>query len=237
MKRLSLLALVAAALAGFVGGCGLLDMNDGITITLPAQEFPFNLNADVAKAQLQQYIATLDPPLNTLDLTNQTEIPTEVCYGGTCVDVPRIQQTLKIAVPAQQVDLRDQDQLKDYIAAGKVKKVNIDYIEYEITTNTLNFDLPALDLYLDDLNTSSIQADSDKVARVASIRAGTVGQDEVQFTVDGRQVMSDYLIQDFAFAFLSQAEFSFDTNVTRSIPGGQLIGVVRVQISFKVDPI
>ncbi|HSA22696.1 MAG TPA: hypothetical protein P5076_14680, partial [Myxococcota bacterium] len=219
MKKLFLLVLAAAALAGLAGGCGLLDMSDDVTVQLPEQEFAFDLDADVAKAQLQQYIETLDPPLNTLDLTNQTEIPTEVCYGGTCVDVPRIQRTLTISVPAQQVDYRNELALKDAIETGRVSKVNIDYIKYQITTNSLNFDLPALDLYLDDLNTTSIQADSDKIARVASIHAGATGEDAVQFTVEGRQIMSDYLIQDFAFAFMSQAEFNFDTNVTRSIPG------------------
>ncbi len=236
MRNTLILLAVSAALA--LGGCGLLDMNDGgITITLPAQEFDFDLDANQAKAQLQAYLATQPPPLNSLDLTNQTEIPAEVCAGGTCVPVPRIQETLEFETPAQQIDLRDEPDLKNYIQAGKVKKVNIDYIEYQVATNTLNFNLPALELFLDDHGTTSVQPDSAKIARLPEIAAGATPSNRVQFTVDGRQLMSDYLIQDFAFAFMAQGALGFDTNVTRTIPGGRLVGKVTVQVSFQVDPL
>jgi hypothetical protein len=236
MKKGIACIVLTAAMA--LGGCGLLDLDDGATVTLPPVEYAFELNADLAKAQLQAQLQAMGAPYNLIDLTNQTEIPAQVCpTPSTCQAVPRIQRDLTFDLPAQQVDLTSQTELQQYIAAGKVKKVNIDYIEYTLDRNSLNFELPQLELYVDDPGQTQLRDGSNKVARIAAIPAGATGTDRVQFTVDGRQKMSDRLLRDFAFAFLGQAELGFDTDVTRTIPGGQLAGKVSVVLSFKVDPL
>jgi hypothetical protein len=230
------LALVAAlSIAVQTGGCGLLDSSAGITISLPSQEFDFELNANQARDQIEQAINDQLQGL-TIDLTGETEIPQQVCDGASCVNVPTVQEDFTFDLPAQQVDLSDQADLKRYVEAGKVKEVKIKSISYDITSNSLNFDLPAMDLYMDALDSTEISASSDLVAVVPSIGAEVTGEGEVQFTTNGRQIMSNYLL-GYAFAMLGRANYTLDTAVTRTIPQGQMIGKVKIGLEFTVDPI
>ena len=62
------------------------------------------------------------------------------------------------------------------------------------------------------------------------------GEGEVQFTPDGRQIMSVYMLS-FEFAMLGITTYTIDTAVTRTIPQGIMQGKVKIELSFKVDPI
>ena len=232
------LAVVAGlSLAGLNGACGLFGATDGITISLPTQEFDFDLNANQARDQLEQAINEQLQGL-TIDLSGETEIPQQVCdaQGANCINVPTVEETFTFDLPAQQVDLSDQSDLKKYVAAGKVKAVTIKFISYDITSNSLNFDLPAIDLYLDALDSTEISDSSDLIAVVPSIGAEVTGEGEVQFTNDGRQIMSNYML-GYKFAMLGRTTLTLDTAVTRTIPQGQMIGKVKIGLEFTVDPL
>ena len=62
------------------------------------------------------------------------------------------------------------------------------------------------------------------------------GEGNVDFTNDGPDIISDYLL-GYKFVFLGKATFSIDTDVSRKLPGGQMTGVLSVSIKLKVDPI
>lgn len=224
----------------FGAGCGLLEVTQGITISLPSQDFPFSVDVTGARSQIEQAIEqALQLPSGTLDLQGD-EIPAQVCNppgSGNCVDVPRIQKDFTFDVPPQSIDMRSQTELKKYVDAGKVKAVKIKYINFTIVTNTLNFDLPAVEVYVDDLGATVIDENtSDKVGVIPSLPAGQTGQGKVQFTTQGQAIISDRLL-DFAFSMLGRVLFSIDTEVTRSIPTGVLAGSVQIGVEFTVDPI
>ncbi len=238
---LPLAAVAALSAAGLTGGCGLLDAaTDGITISLPTQEFDFDLNANQARDQLEQALNDQMPAGYTIDLSGLNEIPDQVCDDSNppvCVDMPTVEETFEFELPAQDVDLSDQEDLKKYVAAGKVKAVTIESISYDITENSLNFALPALDLYMDDLGTTEISdTSSKKVAVVPSIGAGVTGEGQVQFTPNGREDMSRYMLR-FEFAMLGITTYTIDTAVTRTVPQGIMLGKVKIKLSFTVDPI
>ncbi|MBN2493094.1 MAG: hypothetical protein JXR96_00780 [Deltaproteobacteria bacterium] len=237
MKKMLILAAVGLALLAVAAGCGLLDATSGISISLPEQSFDFSLDANQARTQLQQFLASQGPPLNQIDLTGQTEIPAQVCDGGVCVDVPRINETFEIELPAQQVDLSNEPDLRDYVAAGKVKSVYPEYIKYELDANTLNFDLPSADIYMDQHGTQTLGDSADYIARLDSIQAGSTAPGDLQFTSDGRDLMSSHIIPGLKFSMLGKAGVTVDTDQTRTIPGGQLSGRIKVKLKFTVDPI
>ena len=243
MKRFStvfasgLAVVLAVGISAFFSGCGLLDSAGGITISVPTQEFDFDLNADSIRGELQQAINDELQGGVSVDLTGEDEIPQQVCDAqNNCVDVPTIKQSFTFDLPAQQIDLSDQDELKKYVEAGKVTDVTIKFVNFEIQSNNLNFDLPEAELFMDALGASQITDSSDKIAVLPSIQAGSTSGVDVQFTNDGRQIMSGYLL-GFKFAMLGRSTVSVDTAVTRTIPKGRMIGKVKIGLSFTVDPL
>ncbi len=237
MKKLLIGLAFLVSLAGLVGGCGLLDATDGITISLPTQEFEFELDANQARSQLEQALNDQLPQGMTLDLTGEEEIPQQVCDGqDNCVDVPTVEQTFTFDLPPQQVDLSDEDELKKYVEAGKVREVTIEFVNYDLTQNSLNFNLPEIELYMDAIEAEEISDSSDEVAVLPAIEAGQTGEGQLQFTQNGRQIMSNYLL-GYTFAMLGRTSYTIDTAVTRTIPQGMLRGVIAMQLSFKVDPL
>ncbi len=239
MKRLSSVFAIPFSLTLLLGisGCGLLDSAGGITISVPDQEFDFDLNADSIRGELQQAINDELQGGVTVDLSGKDEIPQQVCDAqNNCVDVPAVKESFTFDLPAQQIDLSDQEELKKYVEAGKVTDVTIKYVNFEIESNSLNFDLPEVELFMDALGVSEITDSSDKIAVLPSIHAGDTNGVEVQFTNDGRQIMSGYLL-GFKFAMMGRTTVSIDTSVTRTIPKGLMKGKVKIGLSFTVDPI
>ncbi len=218
-------------------GCGLLDAGGGISVSLPEQSFDFSLDADQARGQLQAYLDAQGAPYDQIDLAGMTEIPAEVCDGSVCVDVPTFSETFEVEIPGQQIDLSDEEELRQYVESGKVKSVTIEYLQFVIDQNTLNFDMPSLDLYMDQLGTTALADSSDLIGKVPSIQAGSTDEGELQFTADGRDIMSNYLIPGLQFAMLGETQISVDTAVTRTIPGGQLSGQIKLKLKFTVDPL
>jgi hypothetical protein len=199
-----------------IGACGLL--GGDIRIDLPDQTFPFSLDAGLLRQSLEDNLG--------ISLSGQTEIPAG--YD--------IKQTFSFELDPQKVDFSDNQDLKKYIDAGKVSGVTVKYVQYTISTNSLNFALPSLEMWLDGYDATGITASSEKVAVSGSIAAGWMGTDEVQFTTDGRQILSDFLMS-LKFAFIGKTDVTVDTSVTRTIPSGQIDGQVTVGLYFTVSPL
>lgn len=228
MKKLLMVTAVPLALLAAVcwlpvaGGCGLFD-SGGIRVNVPTQTFAFDLDAGVVKTELEQY---LQGQGISVDLSGKSEIPPEV---------GELQYTVEMETPPEQVDLSNEEDLKKYVEAGKVKSVEIKSIRYVIEQNTLNFDMPRLDVYMGGFDAQDT-SDAALVAVIDSITAGWTGQDAVQFAEGGRETMSSYLL-GYKFAFIGKADITIDTAVTRTIPDGLLAGRVEVDVQFTVDPL
>ncbi len=228
-----LLAIISAlSVAGITAGCGLFDAAaEGIPVSI-THEFDFDLNADQARDQLEQAITSQGVEI---DLSGLDEVP--LCVGQDCgVPVPTIEETFELELPAKDVDLSNQPQLKDALSTGSVSSIEIESISYDITQNSLNFNLPSLDLYMDDLHATQITGTSSKVAEVPGISAGEIGGGFVQFTsADEQQIMSDYM-KGLKFTMLGVTTYTIDTSVTRTVPQGRLRGKIKIRVKFTFLP-
>jgi hypothetical protein len=225
MKKLMIVlavpVMIVAALtvAEVTGGCGLLDAADEIWIGPITQTFEFDLDANDVRALLEAQLG--------VSLAGQTEFPAQL--GD-------IQRTLEFETPPEKVDLTGEEDLKKYVDAGNVKNVRIESVKYDISQNTLNYDLPNLEMYMDDHSVSGLTQNSQLIATLPVITAGTTGPGAVQWAPNGQSVLSDYLMS-FKFAIIGKATVEIDTNKTRAIPSGQMAGVVEVKVKFSVDPL
>ncbi len=214
MRKVLGVFLAAAQLAWWQG-CGLLD--SPIRIDLPDQTFSFSVDASSLRSQLEQELG--------VSLSGQTTIPAQL----------NLNQTFNLDLPAQQIDFSDEQDLKQYLDAGKIKSVTVKYVQYSLTTNTLNYPVPALEIWLDEAGVSTIGAASKKIAQTEQVPAGQTGNGDLLFTTNGRQILSDFLL-GLKFAFLGRTEITIDTSVSRNIPAGQLAGSVTIGLYFSVDP-
>ncbi len=139
------------------------------------------------------------------------------------------QQTVTIELPATQFDLSSEQTLKDY---AKPNAVKIRYLNYSITTNTSNIDLPAFDIFMDSYDATVIGDSSIEVAQLPVIQASQVGSGEVIFVEGGKEAMSNFLL-GLMFTVLGRAEVTIDA-VT---PTGQLTGQLLIGVSLRVKPL
>ena len=214
-----MMIIAALTAAEVTGGCGLFDAADEIWIGPITQTFEFDLDANDVRALLEMQLG--------VSLAGLTEFPAQL--GD-------IQRTLEFETPPEKVDLTGEEDLKDFVSAGKVKSVKIETVKYNITTNTLNYDLPILEMYMDDHSVNGLTQNSQLIATLPVITAGTTGPGAVQWAPDGQSILSGYLMS-FKFAIIGKATVEIDTNKTRAIPAGQMAGLVEVQVKFSVDPL
>ena len=224
MKKLMIVLAVpvmiiaALTVAEVSGGCGLLDAADEIWIGPITQTFDFDLDANDVRTLLEAQLG--------VSLAGLTEFPAGV----------NVQQSLELETPPENVDLTGEEDLKDFVDAGKVKNVRIESIKYNISQNTLNYDLPNLKMYMDDHDVSGLTQASQLIATLPSITAGATGPGEVQWAPNGQSILSDYMMT-FKFAIIGVATVEIDTAQNRAIPAGQMAGTVEVKVKFSVDPI
>jgi hypothetical protein len=225
MKKLMIvlavpMMIVAALTAAQVtGGCGLWEATDEIWIGPITQTFDFDLDANDVRALLEAQLG--------VSLAGQTEFPAQL---------GEIQRTLEFETPPEKVDLTGEEKLKQYVDAGNVKNVRIESVTYNITQNTLNYDLPHMEMYMDDHEVTGLTQASQLVATLPVITAGTTGPGAVQWAANGQSILSDYLMS-FKFAIIGKATVEIDTTKTRAIPAGQMAGIVEVKVKFSVDPL
>ena len=232
-KRLAGLCFIAVCGFGFFqSSCGLLESAKGIKITLPTIEYHFDLNVEQILMQLEQKVFELTGM--EVDLSG-AEIPEQVCNPQGCVDIPIIQETFSIELPPQRVDLSHAEQLKN-IYEGRLRAVEINYLNYILDFNSLNFDLPSIEIYMDGVEAELITENSARIAEVPATQAGQTGEGQLLFAPGGQKALSDYLLS-LKFAMLTLAHFSIDTAVNNALPAGLLQGKIRVSMNFIVDPI
>ena len=163
------------------------------------------------------------------------EIPEQVCNPQGCVEVPIIKEDFTIELPPQRLDLSHAEQLKD-IYQGRLRAVEINYLNYILDQNTLNFDLPSIEIFMDGVEAELITENSSRIAVVPATPAGQTGEGQLLFAPGGQKALSDFLLS-LKFAMLTLAHFSVDTSVNDALPAGLLQGKIRVSVNFIVDPI
>jgi len=115
------------------------------------------------------------------------------CDAGTCA------AKAKYALQSEIVRLKDEVEELAVVGAQDQVSVKFKYIQMEAVSNTLNFQLPPLQLYVAPRTATSlfdaegeVRADVDLIGSLESIPAGATGIYNINLTQDGEAVLTRY---------------------------------------------
>ncbi len=216
MRKL-ILVLAGMAVLPLYSSCGILDSGASVRISLPTMSFDFSFDlADIRSAIKDR---------TGYDLSSLETIPEQI----------DIKDTFELTTAPYKQDLTDQEKLKAYIEAGHVKSVRIKFVRYTIVGNTLNYDVPVIELFVGEYAITNIDQ-TVKVAEIPKIEIGFIGDGEVQFVDGGRDTLTTQLMK-LKFALMGMTKLLIDTDINRAVPDGLISGKVEFGLEFTVDPL
>ncbi len=225
MKRLFILSIILMAAAA---GCGFI--SEDVTATsfmLPEKEFRID-TADLGVDQIGG------------DTIPSIECPANECPSGDafyCDEDENLCAAKGTYALTATLHLADEVPELASIGDSRLVDVKFDYIQMNVTENTLNFDLPDLDIYagpqtipnlLDD--NGNIVSGVHKVGVLRSIPAGITGTFDIQLSEEGRKVMSDYVSipsKPFNVYVLGRVQFHAGDNV----PQGAIVLTIHSMVT------
>jgi hypothetical protein len=223
---------VLAALAGG-GGCGLISSDiTSVKFDLPEQYFTFDTAwvGTTFPATTLPSIQCPDPRTAEACCSAAMVASPEVNCGNVICDEPSdtCALTRVIESPPQMIDLKRQVSALSGYSSQSVIDVTISKISYDITQNTLNVDLPAVELYVASKDATS---PSDKSAKLF----GTVPPTEHGKTLTDGTVALDPQGQEafkgFAHNFGTPFVFMARTKVV--VPGGTPLPMGALSLTIK----
>jgi hypothetical protein len=147
-----------------------------------------------------------------------------ICDGasGTCAF------TATVETPPQTMNLKSEVPQLSGISQQSLVDVTISKISYDVTTNTMNVDLPAIDLYVADQGASSTSDPSaTKFGTVPATPAGaTLAGGSVTLTPEGQAAFIGYA-HNFGTSFV------FIGRTTVVVPGGTPIPMGAVDLTVQ----
>ena len=225
-----LMSLGCSVLITSAGACGLISSDiTSVKFDLPSRSYNF----DTAQAGVNLPAATL--------LSLPCSAASDCCLlaGGAGIDCglvicytdapsPTCALTATIETPPQEVDLKKEVPALSGFSKQSVIDVTVSKITYDITKNTLNVDLPAVELFVAPAGTPST---SDPMAK----RFGTVPVTAAGTTITGGQVQLDAAGQQafVGFAHNFGTPFVFLGRTTLVVPGGMPIPNGAVALTIK----
>ncbi len=221
-----LLAVATVSVTGSATGCGLISSDIAtVRFAMPERTYTF----DTASAGWNLPPATL-PVVPCTDATvccaaatlASIDCSTVICdaTSGTCA------LTVTVENPPQAIDLKMEVPALSSFSKQSVIDVTISQIKYDVTRNSMNVDLPVVELFVGgDGVTSSAQAQ--KFGTVPVTPAGmTVTGGAVALDPGGQQAFVD-LAHNFGTPFV------FLSRTTVVIPGGTPLPMGAVDITIK----
>ena len=215
-----------------LSGCGLISSN-AVTydLDLPAQSFSvdasgWQLSVSAASSYLSK--SCVDAP-NLCATAAASACPMN-CTGTCNASANTCDLGLEIAVH-QTIDLVSQKpELKNVDSATSILQVTVDAVTYEVTANTLDYDTPALAVYV---ATSSVMNPGDPAAHqigtIPLIAKGTTRTTvEMQF-IDGGQDQLTATLSNFKNPFNVIVGGTLNLSAGDPIPHGKLDANVTIK--------
>lgn len=130
-------------------------------------------------------------------------------------------------------DIRNRKEIKEYGGKLKTVYINIIQISVEKGKNTLNIDLPGMDLAMSSLNAADFS--QGKIGSFPKIQAGASEiQSPIQWTTDGYGKAVE-LLKGFSFDMLALSQIQVRGGM--SYPLGEVEVRVKLEITFVFNPI
>lgn len=221
------------ALAALVaGGCGLISSDiTSVKFDLPARSYTF----DTAQAGASLPAATL-PAVACTDSATCCTLAMVAAPGVSCANVIcdeasgtcALTAALETPPPQQTIDLKKEVSALSSFSSQSVIDVTINKITYDITQNTLNVDLPAVELFVASQGATSTADPSAKLF-------GTVPPTSHGKTLTGGTVAVDPQGQEAfkAFAHNFGTPFVFMARTKVVVPGGTPLPMGAISLTIK----
>jgi hypothetical protein len=197
--------VVASLLALGTGGCGLISSDVTETpFELPAKTYSFDSSMFMVPSALSQEVPCGAPPV--MDCCNPTPpLPAPDCNANmiTCEANAGGTNVCTAQVPVTQGSMTNLAQEAPKLAGlTGYLNIKIKRISYEVPTNTLSVDLPAIDLYM---ASSTSDPSPMKFGTMPAISAGMTTAGDVMLDQNAGSVFSRYT-QDISvpFAFIAK---------------------------------
>lgn len=230
---MTVLRLCAAVVAFAASGCGLIS-SDVTNFDLTIKDKSFTI--DTASWQVDPMAAmaftttscdSSQPPPNLCSTAAMQACPMNCT--GTCASSNTCQLALDVSV-FQPVNLQMEQPELNTINNQPVIKVTIDSVTYDVTTNTLNVDTPALTVYVAPMSvTSASDPKATAIGTIDPVPAGTtVMAQQMTYTAAGKQALVDTMSTfktPFNVIVGGQLVITKDTPV----PSGKLDAVVHIK--------
>jgi len=185
----------AAALAGALAGCGLIDPDiTDFDLSLPPKEFEVNTDQwelTVTDATFPAVDCSADPGICSAGASM-------FCTGANCFASCGDNNTCEVLVQVDlwtTVNLAVEKPELSKIEGQPIVSVTIDRVWFDVVENTMNVDAPELGVYVAPSNVmSSGSPQALKVGTIPPIMAGqTVTDGEMQMTADGEDNLKTYM--------------------------------------------
>jgi hypothetical protein len=223
--------LVTAAVIGAGSGCGLISSDvTNFDLTLPEKQFTIDADGwQLDAKQAEALLSTSCAGAPEVCATAAEQACQDGC-SGSCSDTTQ-QCELALAVSLyRSIDLLNERPELKAIDDEPLIKVTIDSITYEITSNTLNFDTPALTVYV---APTSVMDPADPqatpIGTIEPVPAGIlVTPKDLTFTATGRADLIAAM-NNFRSPFNIIVGSTLVVDGDSPVPAGKLDAVVRIR--------
>ena len=183
--------LLLVAVAGLVGGCGLIDPNvTNFDLGLPDKTFTVDTSKYFAVSGTYEGVACQPQGPDVCAAAEQA------CHEGQCTGSCNASSSTcdltVVVAPWKNVDLYNEKQELHTIQDQPLIDVTIDAIHYEVSENTLNVPTPQFDVYVAPATVMSPDSDeAQPIGTIGPVEAGaTVAPREFELTADGRAALA-----------------------------------------------
>ncbi|MBW2736036.1 MAG: hypothetical protein JRH20_26930 [Deltaproteobacteria bacterium] len=234
--KICVLALCGVLPLFSLAGCSLLEDATSFTVCTDPQEMVI----DSAQFGVAMPVASI-PAIDCSSEDVCAQVTDQLACGGQNYDCQiacgtsgncQVEGTAYHYTP---VDLSKNDDFNSKVGSSALDKVTLERVEYTVTENTLNFDTPALAVYVGP-TTALKPADSGVTAftTMPAVPAGTQPQGALSPTSEGQAALSGY-VQNYQtpFHILGSASMVFENGA--ALPTGRMTATIRA--CFQVNPL
>jgi len=170
-----LFALATGGLVPFVTGCGLISSDLAtVSFDLPPKTYTFDTSQGDWKGSMSSAFAMVPAIPCTTDADCCS--PLVAAQGIDCTttlvcDAPSGACAFAVDVqsPPQMIDLKNEGQLPSSLSSQSVLDITVSKLTYDVSQNSLNLDLPPIDLFLGPQGTTKVT--DPNVTRFATVPA------------------------------------------------------------------
>jgi hypothetical protein len=217
----------------------------------------FNVSCNFIADDITDFVFLLPDKEFTVDSSQfdinieEDTIPSVACPGTpTCAEIGDLffcnttstcAATVDYSLKSEIISLKDEVEAFAVVSSNDNVSVEFNYIQMQVNSNTLNFDLPPMDIYIAPQSVTSlhnvdgtINPDVTLIGTLDSITAGTTGIHDIVLTNSGEGVLTEYVSHpDVPFYLFVSGSITFEAG--DSIPQGALTTKIHSEATASIN--